>query len=111
MRADSLSTLGRRAEAFINAVNAAETQRKTLAAQLHTAQASVTALQHATGNARAAISRWTQAWSDALEKAALPTDSSVAAVEGALNSSRTSKKSSRRCVKSRLTGSTRCGPT
>ena len=82
--ADSLSTLGRRAEVFINSVNDAEAQRKTLAAQLHTAQASVKALQLSTGNARAAISRWTQAWSDALQKAALPTDSSVAAVEGAL---------------------------
>jgi uncharacterized protein YhaN len=82
--AETLSTLGRRAEVFIHSVNDAETQRKMLSAQLHTAQAAVKTLQHASGNARAAISRWTQAWSNALEKAALPTDSSVAAVEAAL---------------------------
>ncbi|SFH58226.1 Uncharacterized protein YhaN [Nitrosospira sp. Nsp14] len=80
----SLSTLGRQAEAFINSVNDADTQRKMLSAQLQTAQASVTALQRSSGNARAAMSRWTQAWSDALEKAALPTDSNVGTVEGAL---------------------------
>ena len=55
-----------------------------LSAQLHTAQTAVKMLQQASGSARAAISRWTQAWSNALENAALPTDSSVVAVEAAL---------------------------
>jgi uncharacterized protein YhaN len=81
---DSLSTLGRQAAVFINSVNDADTRRKMLSAQLQAAQASITVLQHSTGNARAAISRWTQAWSDALEKAALPADSSISALEAAL---------------------------
>lgn len=82
--ADSLSTLARRAEAFISSVNEAETQRKTLSAQLHTAQAAVKTLQQAAEDAKAAENKWTGDWSNALEKAALPPDSSVAAVEGAL---------------------------
>lgn len=82
--ADSLSTLARRAEAFIGSVNEAETQRKTLSAQLHTAQAAVKTLQQAAEDAKAAENKWTRNWSDALQKAALPPDSSPAAVEGAL---------------------------
>ncbi len=81
---DSLSMLGRRVETFMSSVDTMETQRKTLAAQLDTAQTSVKTLQQTSGLARAAINRWTQTWSDALEKMALPTDSSVATVEGAL---------------------------
>lgn len=82
--ADSLSTLGRRADAFIISINDAETQRKTLSAQLHTAREAVKALQQAAEDAKAAVSQWRQGWSNALEKAALPPDSSVAAVQGAL---------------------------
>lgn len=81
---DILSTLARRAEAFIGSVNEAEAQRKTLSAQLHTAQAAVKTLQQAAEDAKAAENKWTGDWSDALQKAALPTDSSVAAIEGAL---------------------------
>jgi uncharacterized protein YhaN len=83
-KAGSLSTLVRRADAFINSVNEAETQRKTLSTQLHSARNAVKVLQQAAEDAKAAENRWIRDWSNALEKAALPPDSSVAAVEGAL---------------------------
>ncbi|HVW63972.1 MAG TPA: AAA family ATPase [Nitrosospira sp.] len=83
--ADSLSALGMRADSFIKSIDAAEIERKTLSTQLYTTQASITTLRQAAETARAAVSLWTHAWSNALEKAALPAGISASAVEGALD--------------------------
>lgn len=82
--ADSLSALGLRAESLLKSANDAKIQRKMLSAQLHTAQTSLMTLQQNAENARAAASRWKQAWSNALQKAVLPADSNAGTVEGAL---------------------------
>lgn len=82
--ADSLSALCVQAESFIVAVDGAEVRRDTLSAQLNAAQTLSAMLQLATNDAKADVGRWTEAWSDALLRAGLPTGSDIGTVEGAL---------------------------
>lgn len=81
---DGLSTLCVQAESFIQAIDGAAVRRETLSAQLHAAQALAATLGQATGEARALLEQWQEAWSRALAAAGLSATSDTGTAEGAL---------------------------
>lgn len=81
---DNLSILCIQAESYIQAIDGAKVRQETLTAQLQAAKTLATTLKQSTDDAKAEQSRWTEAWSNALKKAALSPDSDIGTVEAAL---------------------------
>ena len=81
---DSLSVLCVQAESFIQAIDGANVRHETLSGQLLAAKTLATSLKQATADAIADKTRWCEAWSTALTKAGLSTDSDIGIVEGTL---------------------------
>jgi len=81
---DSLSVLCVLAERFIQTIDSANVRHETLSAQLLAAQTLAATLKQSTYDTKVEESRWTEAWSNTLAKAALSSDSDIGTVEGAL---------------------------
>jgi len=81
---DNLSALCMQGESFIQIIDGATVRRHTLSAQMKTAQTQADTLKQATDDAKAEVTRWTEAWANALAKAGLPAESDIGTVEGAL---------------------------
>jgi uncharacterized protein YhaN len=81
---DNLAAYCAQAEEFIQLVDRSKTLGTSLSNQLATANALVGSLKQVTDEAKLEVANWSKSWSIALEKAGLPADSGVGAVEGAL---------------------------